>query len=198
MAIAMDSGARWWLGWITLLPLFYSIRVLKPAAAFTAGAFWGASLFAAVSLAGSAPFSGGFGSLLLISAVPGLYAGAGALLTRQVGFSPYLLALGWMGVELALSPLGLPHGLLVATQGDSPALQVVGSLTGYAVVAFLVAYLNAVVFCVLSEVPLHRGVLPRISACPAGAQRLVLAEVQLHTSYLIRQSHPRAPPVCVH
>lgn len=192
MAFAMTSPNRWWLGWITLVPVFYAIRVLTPVRAFAAGSFWGACIFAAAS-SFHADFAPGLGSLGLLILIPGLYSSGGALLTRRAGFSPYLLALGWMGVELALSPLGLHQGLLVGTQGDSPILHLVGSFTGYAVLGFLVAYINALLFTVLATVPLCGGSL-RVVLPPVGERRLLPADVLIALSTLILPSQPRAPP----
>jgi hypothetical protein len=57
-------------------------------------------------------------------------------LTRQKGFSPLLLGLGWIAVELALQPLGLRYGLLAATQGSGLVVRTMGYLAGYVMVAF--------------------------------------------------------------
>lgn len=196
MSVAVATPGYGWLGWVTLFPLFYAIRVLRPGVAFAAGAFWGLSLFVAVSIS-SVGFSSNLASLGLMTIVPGVYAALGAKLTRQVGFSPYLLALGWMGVELALSPLGLHNGLLLAAQGDTPVLHVLGSFTGYAVVAFVVAYLNAMLFTVLSDIRLVGGSLPRISVALGTVRRFVSADVPFLSSHLLQPSSPRAPPALI-
>lgn len=192
MAFALASPSRSWLGWVTLLPVFYAIRVLSPARALAAGGFWGACLFAFAARL-NAEFDPSWSSAALLTAVPALYAAGGAFLTRRAGFSPYLLALGWMGVELALSPVGLHQGLLAGTQGDSPILHLVGSFTGYAVLGFVVAYVNALLFTVLAQVPLcGRGL--RVVLPSSEERRLVPTEVLTLLSSLIRPSRPRAPP----
>ena len=196
MARAIESPEHWWLGWVALLPLFASIRVLSPVRALLAGGLWGLSLFVSAVAVTNASVAPSAASLVLLCAVPSLYTFLGAKLTRQVGFSPYLLALGWVGVELALRPLGLHHGLLAATQGDDGwIIRLVGSLAGYALVAFVVAYVNAVLLSVLSRVPVStvgqrfvRGLSPSLG------RRFVL-EGWHGLLHLIRPAQPRAPPV---
>ncbi|MGB2988160.1 MAG: hypothetical protein WBE26_20010, partial [Phycisphaerae bacterium] len=46
MAHAITSPGYSWLGWLTLLPLFFAIRVCRPVIATLSGAVWGFSLFA--------------------------------------------------------------------------------------------------------------------------------------------------------
>jgi apolipoprotein N-acyltransferase len=116
-------------------------------------------------------------------------------MTRSIGFSPYLLALGWMGVELILHPVGVQHGLLATTQESGAALQYVGSFTGYLVVAFLVAYVNALLFTVLSTVKIGASGGRKAPASSLRPKAIVPIDVPLCLSYLLGPSNPRAPPV---
>jgi apolipoprotein N-acyltransferase len=194
MSVAMSSPEHWWLGWTTLVPLFCAIRWLTPYRAYLAGGLWGLSLFLFAGLLDGSAVSANFISLLALTAVPAFYAGCGACLTRRVGFSPYLLALGWIGVELILQPLGLRHGLLGATQENGMTLQVVGSFSGYLVVAFIVAYVNALLFTVLSTVQIGGAVGRRMAVRSRGPRSIVPIDVPSCLSYLLQPSHPRAPP----
>ena len=117
------------------------------------------------------------------------------MLTRRVGFSPYLMALGWIGVELALRPLGLHHGLLAGTQADGGfVIRAIGSFSGYVVVAFLVAYINASLLSVLSEVRVSLST-PRLVASSAEPRRLVVpVDLICRLSRFPCISQPRAPP----
>ena len=194
MGVAIASPAYWWLGWVTLLPLFYSIRVLSPGLAFCAGSFWGCCLFFASFLDGGPRIAPNLLSLAFLTLTPGLYASFGAGLTRQVGFSPYLLALGWVWVEFALRPVGLRYGLLAGTQGNGAVLGVIGSFTGYVLVAFLVAYVNATLLSVLSQVRVTVA-QPRLVTGASGPQRRVIPlDLPSYLSRLFHPAQPRAPP----
>ncbi len=154
MAVAVGTGGHPLLACVALLPFFYCIKTCRPLAAAGAGAVWGASLFASAALGDTFPVSPTIASMLMMSAIPATYAGLGAVITRRLGFSPFILALGWIGVEFALTPLGLRHGLLAATQDGGALLNVVGGFLGYVFVAFLVAYANALVLSLASRVRL--------------------------------------------
>jgi apolipoprotein N-acyltransferase len=195
MSVAMASPQHWWLGWVTLLPLFSAIRWLPLSRAYLGGAVWGASLFGFSLLNEGSAINADLPTFLALTTVPAFYAGFGASLTRSIGFSPYLLALGWVGMELTLFPLGLRHGLLATTQDGGVALQVVGSFTGYLIIAFLVAYVNALLFTVLSTVKVGGGGLRRAPASSLSPKSIVPIDVPAYLSYLLRPSHPRAPPV---
>lgn len=194
MARAIESPEHWWLGWVALLPLFASIRVLSPIRALLAGGLWGLSLFVSAVTVTNAAIVPSVTSFALLCLVPSLYTFLGARLTRQVGFSPYLLALGWVGVELALRPLGLRHGLLAATQGDGWIIRLVGSLAGYALVAFVVAYVNAVLLSVLSRVPVSAAGQRFVRGPSSSMGRRFVLEGWHGLFHLIRPAQPRAPP----
>ncbi len=195
MSTALDSSYGWALGWILLLPLFAAIRMVSPLAALGAGALWGSSVCVFTYAAGSVPLVGTSGTFWLLSLVPGLYALFGSLLTRRVGFSPLLLGLGWVGVELALQPLGLRQGLLAATQGDGLLLQAVGYLAGYALIAFAVAYLNAALLTVLSRVCRGGAGSAVIRGTGQAIERIFPREDLVLLFHFIRPAQARAPPV---
>lgn len=195
MACAIASPGQWWMGLFSLLPLFHVIRIGSPAVAMGAGSFWGACLFVFAVGLFDTRFSATFGSFALLVAIPGAYAMLGAWLTRRIGFSAYLLALGWIGVEFALRPLGLHHGLLAGTQGDDGVvIRVLGSFAGYVLVAFLVAYVNAALLCVLDRVQVCLT-QPRLLARSAEPQRrFFLTDLPNHLFYRVCHAQPRAPP----
>lgn len=195
MSFAIESPRHWWLGWMTLLPLLQAARSLRPSLAVAAGSFWGAVLFAASVTVARTDVQPALFSLALLALIPGLYAGLGAALTRRVGFSPYLMALGWVWVEFCLRPVGLEHGLLAGTQGNGVLIYAFGSFAGYLVVAFLVAYINASLLDVLHEV---RACLSRprpVAASSDAVRRVVIADAPFVASWVSRLSQPRAPPV---
>lgn len=195
MALAIESPRHWWLGWVTLLPLLQVARSLRPSFALAAGSFWGAALFAASACISREGIQHTPLAFALLALVPALYAGLGAALTRRIGFSPYLMALGWVGVELCLRPIGLEHGLLARTQGNGVLIYAFGSFAGYAMVAFLVAYINASLLDVLHEVHACLS-LPRLVAASADSlRRVAVADAPFVVSRFLRISQPRGPPL---
>ncbi|MDO8631472.1 MAG: hypothetical protein Q7R41_13375, partial [Phycisphaerales bacterium] len=122
IGIAAKTGRYPYVACVGLVPLFVVIRVCRPLAALLWGAAWGLSLFA-VSVAGlGPPIPPTVGSLLLLAGAPAVYAWLGARLTRWIGFSPFVIAVGWMGVGLALSPLGFNAGIAGASPNDAGML----------------------------------------------------------------------------
>ncbi len=196
MTAAMQSPTLWWLGWVTLLPLFLAIRVLTPAPALAAGAIWGSSLFLFAGFSDGALLDPSLRSLLLLTVIPGIYACVGSHVTRRVGFNPLLLAVGWMGVELALQPLGLHHGLLAGTLGgEGLFVRTVGFLAGYVLVAFIIAYVTASLLSVLSDICVSAPRSLYEGGCGDIPCRLFLSDEPVFSLQLVSSAHPRAPPV---
>ncbi len=195
MGVALQARSGSLLAWFTLIPLFLSIRILTPLRASLAGAFWGLCLFLFSSLSADAPFAPSLSALALLTAAPGLYALVGSLITRRAGFSPLLLGLGWIGVELALQPLGIRHGLLAGTQGQGLIVRTMGYLSGYVVVAFLVAYVNASLLSMLSDVCVSHSGLRVAPRSTRSAPRLSPTELPAYLYQVFSPSQPRAPPV---
>jgi len=197
MSLAIASPSFWWLGWLTLLPLLLAIRLLSPARAALAGSFWGLCFYV-ISVGGSgAPLAPSPISALLLAAIPGLYAGIGSRITRRVGFSPLLLGLGWVGVELALQPLALHHGLLAGTQGGSMVFRVVGNVAGYALVAFLVAYVSACLLSVLGGVYAWARSKHVVRVAGSYVQKSTPLIDSISIQRFVRIQQPRGPPVAV-
>jgi len=197
MALALSSPKFWWLGWVTLIPLFISIRILPARSAGFCGMFWGFSLYVASELIGVAQVPHTWQSLTLLLAMPGLYAYVAAAVTRRKGFHPFLLGLGWAGVELALQPLALRHGLLGATQGNSLVVHAVGSLGGYVLVAFLLAVVNAWLLNVITSVQV-RVPRSRPVCVPTNLNTLLpYVERVLLTARFLSPAQPRAPPAAL-
>lgn len=149
--LAMSFPRLAWVATLSLVPFFTVIRVVRPVGAFLWGALWGVSLFL-FSLSGPAIWiPAGLESLALVTLAPAVYAGLAAAVTRRVGFNALLLAGGWLGLEVALRPLGLPNGLLAQTQKNGALLHIVGGLFGYGFVAFLVAFANVALVSLLER-----------------------------------------------
>ncbi len=184
-----------WLGWITLFPLFVTIRVSTPFRAMACGAFWGMSLFVFLTIPSEPVITITPFSCILLTLIPAIYAFLGSTLTRWLGFSPFILAVGWMAVEFALSPMGFRHGLLASAQGDGWLMLVVGQTFGYTFVAFIAAYFCA---CLVTA-------LDKVCSCSSsrrypsqGNKKNTIAYIQEFV-YIpltnICNAHPRAPPI---
>jgi len=194
MTAAVASRDYAWLGWLCLLPLFFAIRTCTPARAALCGALWGGCVSLSL-LIGTDVAMPALPGLALLTVIPALYAYLGARLTRWIGFSPFILAVGWMGVELASAPLGLRYSLLAETQGDGTLMTWVGQGLGYVFVGFIVAAVNASLVSVLSSVRLNapqRGY--SVSSRDQGA--LLLPQTPFCLAlFALSPSQPRAPPV---
>ena len=194
MAVAQNSNSYWWLGWVTLVPLFLAIRTFRPGPALAAGAFWGVSLYSVSGLLGGGSIPQTTAALLLLAIIPAAYTCLGSIVTRRKGFHPFLLGLGWAGVEIALQPLALRTGLLAGTLGDSVWVLTLGKMGGYVLVAFLVAFANAALLSILSGVRL-RIPRPRVVIVPPDHNRTLPSLEDVVFSFLFLQPiHPRHPP----
>lgn len=193
-AAALGSQTHAWVGWLSLLPLFVAIRLLAPLRALACGALWGASLFVFCVALGRTTVPATGLSFALLAGIPAIYTFAGAALTRWIGFSPFVLGVGWMGVELALMPLGLHNGLLTASQGDTVLMHYIGRALGYVLVGFLVAYVNAALIAVLGRVRLTVPRFVPATASPDFGRSLISQVLGCLSPFAIQPSHPRAPP----
>ncbi len=157
------------------------------------GAVWGAAYFVFASLE-HGWHNGAIPAFALLSCVPAAFALFGAWLTRWIGFSPFVLGVAWMGVELALAPVGLGLGLLAASQSDTALMPYVGRTLGYVVVAFVVAYVSALLVDALGRV---RLTVPRPVPVTRSSDRGVILSPQilgLLPFLRLEPSQPRAPP----
>lgn len=195
MAAAIGSPDYAWAGWFALLPLLFSIRTLRARLAMACGALWGASIFIASAFVADTPMPLTFQSLALLTAVPAVYAYVGARITRRLGFSALTLGFGWIGVELALMPLGLNGGLLAGTHGheDGSLLYVLEGLLGYGSVAVILAFINGFILSLLSRV--GGGCKSLYVRGPDRPQRRIFPlEVPQCLVYVTNPARPRAPP----
>ncbi|MCK4342806.1 MAG: hypothetical protein KAY37_13895 [Phycisphaerae bacterium] len=192
-AVALAVPNHPWVAWISLLPLFTAVRVLRPPLAMLYGALWGVCLFLFAARIGPAVAPTPY-ALVLLALVPAAYAGFGAWLTRRIGFSPLMLGLGWILVEVALKPLGLRQGLLAGTQTENTYLHWIARGLGYVFVAALVAGGNAALLELLTwarlPMPAPR-ILPRV---PVAEMILSPRPVPYVQRWILHQAYPRAPP----
>jgi hypothetical protein len=162
--------------------------------ALACGALWGASLFVFSITAGRTAVAANLWSFALLTCIPALYTFLGASLTRWMGFSPFVLGVGWMGVELALAPLGLHSGLLAGTQDHTALMDYIGRALGYVLIGFLVAYVNAALVAVVAGVRLR---LPRPFLVTRSGNGILFLRSQIVgclSLVTLQPSNPRAPP----
>lgn len=195
MVFALSSPKFSWLGWVTLIPLFLSIRMLSPISAAVCGGSWGFSLYALSSLVAGTDVPHTWHSLLLLVEFPAFFAGVAAAITRRKGFHPFLLGLGWVGLELVFQPLGLKHGLIASTLGGGWFVATVGNLGGYILVAFVLALVNAWLLSLISSVRLPVASMRSIAIPRDYDHLLVVIEHLCKTTRLLSPAQPRAPPV---
>ncbi len=215
-----------WVAWITPLPVFWAIRHCRPIVAASCGALWGLSFCLLSAGAAQAGLSTSM-SLLLLCAVPAIYAGLGSLMTRAIGFNPLMLACGWILLELALKPAGLHHGLLAAAALDSDELAggplaggqlandplagdpVAGGLSeggaahwlarllGYVLLASLLAGGSASLLGIVTGARISFPARRSLAGSPNVVGHLPSQVVLAIQSWTLRQAHPRAPPIRV-
>ena len=196
-AAALRSRDCSWVAWLSLLPLFWAVRSLRPTAAALCGAFWGAWLYLCSTAGPAPPVASTPLALGLLTAVPAIYAGLCSRLTRRIGFNPLMLALGWILVEMALKPLGLDQGLLASTQSDATHVPWISRLLGSVFVAALVVCANASLVGILSGARLSFPASRSLGGSPNAGARALAQVVLPIQSWTLRQAQPRAPPIQV-
>lgn len=194
LAIATRPGSHGLLGLIALVPLFYTIHTAAPLTALIRGGVWGAAVAILLGI-GVGESVSHWAAIAALPLLTGLYAGAGAALTRWIGFSPFVLGVGWASVEIGLSALGLDVGLLAATQSDGLLMQSVGRALGCILVAFIVAYANALLLAVI------RRTL-EVKSEPARYKSTHRQDYEVTTPLVFgrrwfEKPQPRAPPWCL-
>lgn len=135
--------------------------------------------------------------MALLAPIIGAYAYFGARLTRQVGFSPYLLALAWMAVELAFWRLGGQCGLLGGLQGQGVLLHWASKFTGFVLLGFLAAWVAARLTDVVCRLPIGaRRKRPVPGVINVG--RTLIGGDSFHLPLkMVDTWAPRAPPIPV-
>ena len=195
MSLALRSPAYSWLAWAALIPLFLSIRVLTPARALLAGAVWGVGLYGFSLITVATPIPASFSAFALLVASPAIYACLGAVVTSRIGFNPFVLGVGWIGVELVLAPLDLQHGLLAAIRGQGVLPSLLSSLLGAVFVGFVIACVTASFVSILGTLWLWIARLPRPASYRDRSRSLNPQRSGPIPWLLIPNTQPRAPPV---
>lgn len=190
-AYAASNARAAWLGFFAMIPLFAVVRILRPLPAAAFGALWGACFVVELGWTGVALKFYAASGLIGLSAT---FAGLGALLSMWIGFTPFVLGVGWMLTQAAMSNLAPKVPLLHSRIGDSTWLEMVGGSLGYGAIAFLVGYVNAVLVAAVATLRLQ---CPRRSTVATSTNSIVDLSPQIvgcFTPFALQPSHPRAPP----
>jgi len=187
------SGVSVWLACFALVPLFAAIKFCRPHRSMLCGVLWGAILYSC-SVANDSSAWASVGLLAAAVGVPALYAYAGARLTGRIGFSPTVLGLGWVGVELALEPLGLCDNALLGMYAEGTLVHWIAGVFGYVVVAFLVAYISALCLSVVTDLCVAVSRVRPVRSVDH-VVRLITQTFECFPLFVIRPCEPRAPPV---
>ena len=192
--LSWQTSMGLYLAWIAIIPLLLAIRVLTPSRALIAGSFWGLCLFGFAALSNGAIFEPTLGALLRLATIPAAYAWLGSRVTRRTGFSPLMLGLGWVVVELGLQPLGMQNGLLPGMLGHALVVRTLGFLAGWLVVAFIVVYVSASILEMLTaavSVPGGSRRAPRVGGVVSKHSRI---EIPAFSFQFLQPARARAPP----
>jgi apolipoprotein N-acyltransferase len=198
MTMSFRTSHAAWIAWVGVFPLLLVIKSVPPVRAMLFGAVWGASVFAlSLLIPGTeSHIPHTIPSLTLLTIVPAVYAFAGGLLTRWIGFRPFILALGWFGVELGLVPLGIANGFLSHTQGDLTLMLVIEGSFGFGFLGFLVVFISALVLKIADVIRFRRLGTHLFSIFVQVSEFAILPDFFLSYSseIILQPAKPRAPP----
>lgn len=202
LGIAILQPGLAWTRWAGLLPLFIVVCRCSPRVAFVCGALWGGTLYGVLldgGIVSTATSTATAAVPLLLILLPAAYASVASSISTRIGYSPFLIAVAWIVLELvlAISPVPLQRGLLANTLGaDHSVLSRLANLFGYICVAFLVAYANAMLLSVVLLIQIRRPAWDRclVSETDAAPWRIpqFIGHYQLQPP--LGFNSPRAPP----
>ena len=185
------DAALTWLAWVSLIPLFYSIRNRDPAHASVCGGLWGVLVCLLGVAGGLLPWS--VVTPVLLGGVVAAYAFLASHLTRRFGFNPVLLGLCWVLVECGRQPLGIAGGLVAYEAGGSIG-NWIARVLGFALAAALVVFVNASLAAICAMVRWPPTLCGPV-LCDAGRRHLDVALRLLHpTCAPSKDCRPRATP----
>ncbi|MGD2111575.1 MAG: hypothetical protein PVI86_19535, partial [Phycisphaerae bacterium] len=137
-ALGAGSVQSVWLLWAGLFPLFVVVRACDYRGAGLYGGLWGL-VQVILHAVGFTDTNLSLGSVCVLVAAPSFYSCLASRLTASIGYSPFVLGVGWMGVELALDQFGFSSARWVGTRGGVVVLHWVLNALGCVFGAFLAA-----------------------------------------------------------
>ena len=186
------------IGSIGLLPLILLARLGNVLWGALGGALWGLTV-AVLTVAfqrASQPVevSTAFFSVTMLA--PAAYGALGALITRWIGFSPFILSVVWYGVASGVAVLGFPlhggEGLVSDVAWYHPTSIVLG----HTCLALLISWISATIVLVL-DAALHVDGAPayRSFVEDSDARPIVSLNALPNLWFINLSLAPRAPPV---
>ncbi|MBX3395086.1 MAG: hypothetical protein KF841_06925 [Phycisphaerae bacterium] len=196
MVTISRSPGQGWLAFFALIPLLQIVRIGSIRFSTAMGALWGAGLLGMLALTQFPGVRISVESCGLLIIVPTAFALSTSLIVRRIGFNPFVIAVVWTLVELALRPVGLPLGLAAGAVGSGALMSLIGGALGYILVAFLVIWANSAILSLLNRVCIRLPmpivqfvVLPTIRTA---AYERAVAPIRNDSICIAR---PRAPPI---
>jgi hypothetical protein len=198
MTMSFRTSHAAWIAWVGVFPLLLVIKSVTPIRAMLFGAVWGASIFVlSLLIPGTeSHIPHTVPSLTLLTIVPALYALAGGMLTRWIGFCPFILALGWFGVELGLVPLGIANGFLSHTQVDIGLTYVINGSFSFGFLGFLIVFISSLIIRIAEVIQFRRLGTQLFSIFVQVSDYAIHPDSFLDYSpeIILQPAKPRAPP----
>jgi hypothetical protein len=198
MTMSFKTSHAAWIAWIGVFPLLLVIKYFSPLRAMLFGAVWGASIFAlSLVIPGTeSHIPHTVPSLTLLTIVPAVFAYAGGLLTRWIGFCPLIIALGWFGVELGLVPLGISNGFLSHTQVDMGLTLAINGSFSFGFMGFWVVFFGSLVIKIAEKIQFRHLGTQLCSIFIQVSDYSILPDTFLGYSseIIVQPAKPRAPP----
>lgn len=180
--------------WLGLIPLFATVRCYKPNPAAFAGALWGMCIWYCLRHTIDTGTAATIPVLCWITVTSSGLTAIASFLHHRHRIGPFYLALACLFFEISLLPLNLGLGLLAAALQGSSFVATCSGLFGFLLVAFAVAYSNAILVSLASHLCVS---FENISRRPITSGLILALHHQESTFGFIPQNllFARPPPV---
>jgi apolipoprotein N-acyltransferase len=192
--LAVASPGFHWAAWIGLIPIFAAVRQFAGAPAILGGALWGIAVYVGAVAVSVSPIPMTYSGCAAYLILPAGYVYIMALFSRRYWYSSLAMALGWIVIELIVNASGVRPGLISAEHIDNPFFRVIADFLGTGFVAFVVAYLGAVVIIVSSYLSVNWGLASASMRRYASSRIMPDSRPQLSCGRRFRPIRPRGPP----
>ncbi len=186
----------WYFSLFALIPFLYKIIISTPGESLRLGFLLGLSLFGA-SLGHSlvaAPFTC-LPTLIAGTALFSLFGWAAGWARKHWGFSPFVVSVLWVGLEMGLLRFGFVGGMLVESGTASQLLHSLVGLLGFIAASALIVLLNS--FLILAVIKTLEMVSRRGKAVEENqSRRGAISAWSPFTEKVYLVPEDRAPPFC--